>query len=137
MKLALSRIEEPFVFELKNEQGAICHIDANESIGGKNKGLSPMQLLAGSIAGCMSIDVVLILKKQRIEPKDYHIQLSAERKEGTPSPFTKIHLAFHVSAEVPLEKLEKAVVLSADKYCSAVHSIHPDTVLTYSFHHLP
>jgi putative redox protein len=137
MKLALSRIEEPFVFELKNENGAICHIDANESIGGKNKGLSPMQLLAGSIAGCMSIDVVLILKKQRIEPKDYHIEMTAARKEGTPSPFTEINLAFHVSAEVPLDKLEKATALSADKYCSAVHSIHPDILLNFTFHHLP
>ena len=136
MKLKLNRIDEPFVFELANENGASCKIDANEKIGGKNQGLNPMQLLADSLAGCMSIDVVLILQKQRITPKTYFIELNAERIEGTPSPFKSIELAFYVSSEVPLEKLEKAVQLSAEKYCSAVFSINPNIQLTYTFHHV-
>lgn len=65
MKLYFKRIEEPFVFELENEKGTKVLIDASEDIGGKNKSLTPMQLLAGSLAGCMSIDVVLILNKQK------------------------------------------------------------------------
>ena len=64
MSLELVRVEEPFVFELRNEEGAVCGIDAGPAIGGKGKGLRPMDLLAGSLAGCASIDVLLILKKQ-------------------------------------------------------------------------
>jgi len=51
MKIELNRIEEPYVFQLKNETGALCTFDANAALGGKNKGLTPMQLLAGSLAG--------------------------------------------------------------------------------------
>ena len=62
MGLELNRIEEPFVFELRNEEGVICGIDANPTIGGKGKGFRPMELLTGSLAGCASIDILLILK---------------------------------------------------------------------------
>ena len=63
MKLTLTRIEEPFVMELQNESGNTCMMDANPAIGGKNLGFRPMELLAGSLAGCASIDVINILKK--------------------------------------------------------------------------
>jgi len=97
MKLQFERIEEPYVFELKNESGAKILIDASEDIGGKNKSLTPMQILAGSLAGCMSIDVLLILKKQKIEPRVFKISIETKRKEGQPSPFASIDLSFHVT----------------------------------------
>ena len=59
MKLELNRIEKPYVFELENENGAICKIDSSKDIGGKNMGLTPMELLAGALAAgaleCFSI----------------------------------------------------------------------------------
>ena len=131
MKIELNRIEEPYVFQLKNETGAICTFDANAALGGKNKGLTPMQLLAGSLAGCMSIDIVLILQKQKINPKVYQIEIDAKRKEGTPSPFEAIHLIFNVDDSVPLDKLERAIVLSKEKYCSVSASLHPTIKITH------
>ena len=125
MKIELNRIEEPYVFQLKNETGAICTFDANAALGGKNKGLTPMQLLAGSLAGCMSIDIVLILQKQKINPKVYQIEIDAKRKEGPPSPFEAIHLIFHIDNSVPLDKLERAILLSKEKYCSVSLSLNP------------
>lgn len=73
MKLTLQRIEEPFVMELKNEQGNVCLLDAVPSIGGQNKGLRPMELLAGSLAACISVDVLNIFKKQRVQFGHYKI----------------------------------------------------------------
>ncbi len=131
MKIELNRIEEPYVFQLKNETGAVCTFDANAALGGKNKGLTPMQLLAGSLAGCMSIDIVLILQKQKINPKVYQIEIEVKRKEGTPSPFESIHLMFHVDGSVPLDKLERAILLSKEKYCSVSLSLNPSIEISH------
>ena len=131
MKIELNRIEEPYVFELKNETGAICTFDANAALGGKNKGLTPMQLLAGSLAGCMSIDVIMILQKQKINPKVYLVEIEAKRKEGTAAPFEAIHLIFTVDEDVSLDKLERAIILSKEKYCSVSLSLNPDIQISH------
>jgi len=90
-----------------------------------------MQLLAGSLAGCMSIDIVLILQKQKINPKVYQIEIDAKRKEGTPSPFESIHLKFQVDGSVPLDKLERAILLSKEKYCSVSLSLNPNIKISH------
>jgi len=131
MKIELNRIEEPYVFKLQNQTGAICVFDANEALGGKNKGLTPMQLLAGSLAGCMSIDIILILQKQKINPSVYHVEIDAKRKEGTPAPFQAVHLIFMVDQNVPVDKLERAIILSKEKYCSVSLSLNPAINITY------
>jgi putative redox protein len=131
MKIELNREEEPYVFQLKNETGAICTLDASASLGGKNKGLTPMQLLAGSLAGCMSIDVVLILQKQKINPKVYRVEIDAKQRVGTPSPFEAIHLIFSIDEAVPLDKMERAILLSKEKYCSVSLSLNPEIEITH------
>jgi putative redox protein len=132
MKLYFERKETPFVFEIKNENGATAVVDATTNIGGKNKGLTPMQLLAGSLAGCMSIDVISILNKQKINPTYFAIEIQATKKEGQPSPFEHILLIFKVSKEVPREKLEKAILLSKEKYCSVYFSLNKEILVTHS-----
>ena len=66
MKISLSLVEEPFVLEGKNSDGNTVLMDASPNIGGQNKGMRPVELLGTSIAGCMSIDMLLILRKQLI-----------------------------------------------------------------------
>jgi len=131
MSLELNRIEEPFVFELRNEEGVICGIDASPAIGGKGKGLRPMELLAGSLAGCASIDVLLILKKQRIEPTLFNVKIETKRGEGVPAIFEEIKLIFCVNEEVPQEKLEKAIRLTLDKYCSVSASLKEEVSVVF------
>lgn len=131
MKLYFERKETPFVFEIKNESGATAVVDATTNIGGKNKGLTPMQLLAGSLAGCMSIDVISILNKQKIEPSYFAIEIQATKKESQPSSFENIKLIFKVDKEVPHDKLEKAIILSKEKYCSVFFSLNNEIVVTY------
>ena len=136
MKLHVKRIESPYVFEIKNESGATAVVDATTTIGGKNKGLTPMQLLAGSLAGCMSIDVISILTKQKIEPSYFAIEIQATKKEGQPSPFENIKLIFIVNKEVPHDKLEKAIILSKEKYCSVYFSLNKEIEITYIIEYL-
>lgn len=123
MSLKLNLKEEPFVFEVKNEDGAICLMDGSPEIGGKNKGLRPMQLLASSIAGCASIDILLILRKQRIEPTHFSIDIETKRVDEVPAIFEEVKLIFSLNKEVNKEKLERAIKLTLEKYCSVSSSL--------------
>ncbi|MFT6389006.1 MAG: putative redox protein [Cellvibrionaceae bacterium] len=88
--------------------------------GGRNMGVRPMEMLLIGLGGCASFDVMSILKKSRQEVSDCRAELSAERAEGVPSPFTKIHIQFIVTGNNLKEnQVAKAVELSATKYCSA------------------
>lgn len=131
MKLELSKIGSPFLMELKNEQGNSCLIDASSTIGGTNQGFRPMELLAGSLAGCISIDVLNILKKQRVEIQHYSVRIDAKRKDAVPSPFEQIHLVFELKGEIDLARLEKNIQLTIDKYCSVAVSLDPSISITF------
>lgn len=133
MKLSLNLLEQPFVLEAENESGSKVLIDASESIGGKNKGMRPMELLAASLASCMSIDVLLILKKQRQPVEDFNVSITARRREDVPSPFEHIDLRFSTNPEVDQEKLEAAVAKSHEKYCSVSATLSKEVKITTSF----
>lgn len=137
MELTLKLSEHPFVLNLQNASGLTTLIDASPAIGGKDKGLRPMELLAGALAGCMSIDTLNILKKQRIEVTAYEVKIVALRKDAVPAVFETIDLQFHADRGVPLDKLEHAVRLSHEKYCSVSASLHPEIQITTSIHQLP
>jgi putative redox protein len=131
MKLNLKRVEEPFVMELTNSSGNTCSIDANPSIGGKDKGFRPMELLAGSLAACASIDVLNILKKQRIDLKHYKVEINAHRKDAIPSPFELIHLIFELDEVVDEEKMKRNIELTLEKYCSVSASLKSEIKISY------
>lgn len=126
MKLALKLVESPFVLEATNESGISIKMDATEKIGGQNRGMRPMEVLASSLAGCMSIDVLLILQKQRQEVTHYEVTIDANRKDAVPASFETIRLVFSFNQEVDLEKAAAAVKLSHEKYCSVSASLNPE-----------
>jgi putative redox protein len=130
MKLELNRREKPYVFELENENGTICKIDSSKDIGGKEKGLTPMELLAGALAACISIDILMILNKQSIELDNYTVSVDAKKKNSVPSPFEEIHLVFTMNKEIDLNKVQRAIQLSIDKYCSVKESLNPEIIIT-------
>lgn len=131
MKLDLNRIEEPFLFEVENEVGAKIIMDAAPSIGGTNKGLRPMELVASGLAGCIAIDVLSILKKQRLKTDHFGIKIEATRKNAIPSPFEQIYLVFNVDSNIDKEKLSKTIQLVIDKYCSVSASLLPTIKITF------
>ncbi|WP_169393283.1 MULTISPECIES: OsmC family protein [Psychrobacter] len=86
----------------------------------KQKGASPMELILLGLGGCASYDVVAILQKSRQEVTDVVCEMTAQRAETIPAVFTDIHLHFVVTGKsVKPAQVEKAIKLSAEKYCSA------------------
>ena len=95
-------------------------MEGPESSGGRNIGIRPMEMLLIGVGGCSSYDVVAILKKSRQDITDCVTELSAVRADAIPAVFEKFHLHFRVSGRQLSEKqVERAVALSAEKYCSA------------------
>lgn len=131
MKLELKRIDKPFVFCLKNASGIKCLMDASEEMGGRSTGFRPMELLAGSLAGCAAIDIINILNKKKIEPKLFRIEIEAVRTEDLPSPFSSIQLIIYVSDELDLVGLEKTTKLVLEKYCSVLASLNPNIAIGF------
>ncbi|WP_339781962.1 OsmC family protein [uncultured Thalassospira sp.] len=97
-------------------------------------GPSPMEMLLLGVGGCSSIDVVHILQKSRENVIDVETDITAERAETDPKVFTKIHLHFKVRGENLNEaKIERAVHLSAEKYCSASIMLAKAAEITHSW----
>jgi putative redox protein len=96
-------------------------------------GPSPMQLLAEALAGCMAIDVVLILTKGRHPLTSLRVSFSGERAPEPPRRFVSATLAFHVGGDVPAAAVERAIDLSRQTYCSVWHTLKPDILLQTSY----
>lgn len=131
MSLELKRVEKPFSFALKDSKGNICMLDASESIGGNGMGFRPMELLAGALAGCASIDIVNILNKQKIEPELFEIEINYIRKEEIPSAFESIELILKIDDGIDRVKLKKNVELVLAKHCSVIASLDKAIEITY------
>ena len=99
-------------------------IDAKEEVGGQDRGPRPKSLMLAALGGCTSMDVISILKKMRIELKSLNVIVEGELSEEHPKRFQKMHVIYEVEGDnLPLDKIEKAVSLSEEKYCgvSAVY----------------
>lgn len=95
-------------------------MDGPESLGGRNMGIRPMEMLLIGMGGCANFDVMSILKKSRQKVTSCHVELAAERADTVPAVFTAINLHFLVTGQDLKEKqVKRAVELSAEKYCSA------------------
>jgi putative redox protein len=97
------------------------------------EGASPVQALAFALAGCMAIDVVHILRKGRLDLRGLGARLDAERAPRDPKRLVRVRLHFRVTGDVPAEKVERAIALSRETYCSVWHSLRPDLDFTTSF----
>ena len=89
-------------------------------------GPSPVQALALALAGCMSVDLVHILERGRQPLRGLRAHLRAERSPEDPHRLVRVDLHFDVSGEVAADKVERAIALSREKYCSVWHSLRPD-----------
>lgn len=96
-------------------------------------GPSPVQALAFALAGCMSIDVVHILTKGRLPLRALRAHLEAERRPQDPKRLVGVRLHFVVAGDVPSDKVERAIALSREKYCSVWHSLRQDIDFRTSF----
>jgi putative redox protein len=117
-------------FEANNGKGAKIVMDGPPDLGGVNAGLRPMETLLSALAGCSAMDVLLILKKQRQNLERLEVEVEGERADTVPAVFTKIHLRFVGYGYIDLSKLQKAVQLSVEKYCSVSMMLQPSAKIT-------
>jgi putative redox protein len=101
--------------------------------GDSQAGLSPVQALAISIAGCMAMDVVDILRKGRHPLRGLDVRFEGHRAENPPRRFVRVALTFVVHGDVPAEAVTRAIGLSRDKYCSVSNSLRQDIEFVTAF----
>lgn len=133
MKARVKWIEQ-VSFLGETESGHAVVMDGAPAAGGRNLGPRPMEMLLIGAGGCTSFDVVSILKKSRQAISDCYVELEAERAETDPKVFTKIHMHFVVTGkDIKPEAVEKAIKLSAEKYCSASIMLGHTAAITHDF----
>ncbi|HEU5146457.1 MAG TPA: OsmC family protein [Chryseosolibacter sp.] len=137
--IELNRLNDAFHFSAENESGNTVQLDGSPDIGGQNKGMRPMQMLLAAMGGCSAIDVINILKKQRQDLKDLKITVKGEReKDATPSLYQTVHAHYKFFGQLDPDKVEKAINLSIDKYCSVSKTLEKaGTTITHSFEIIP
>ncbi len=99
-------------------------IDAEPDVGGEDSGPSPKPFMLVALGGCTGMDVISILKKMRVEVKNLNVKVEGELTEEYPRRFYKMHVTYEIEGDdLPMDKVQKAVTLSEDRYCgvSAVY----------------
>ena len=118
----------------KSQSGHSITMDGPSEIGGENLGVRPMEILLLGVAGCTMIDVVTTLKKMRQNLTHLETIVNAERAEDHPKVFTDIHIQFELRGkDLDSKKVEKAIILSAEKYCSASIMLGKTATITHDF----
>jgi len=134
MKISLKRINQNVRFEGENTAGTTVVTEGSPDIGGEGKGIRPMELLLMSLASCSSMDAVTILKKMRQPLEDMKVEVEGERDtEQVPAVFKKIHLHFDLSGPLRPEKVEQALRLAVEKYCSVGRMLEKTATITWDF----
>ena len=130
MKITLSRINDDFLFECTNSQGNSILLDNTSQPGAK--GVSPMESVLMSVAGCSGIDIVSILKKQKQEIINFNTEVEGERiAMDDAKPFKSILVKFFLEGTVDPKKALKACELSFEKYCSVSKTLEPNVEISY------
>ncbi len=122
------RWEEGLRFVGGDPEGPTTRIDGDNAAAP-----GPMLTLLLAAGSCSGSDVVVILKKMRIELQDLRIEVAGQRREQEPRRYTAIHFEYHMRGKgLDKEKADRAVSLSVEKYCSVIHSLAPDIAITYA-----
>jgi putative redox protein len=108
-------------------------MDGAPEAGGRDLGPRPMEMLLLGLGGCSAFDVVHILRKGREKVADCVVEIEAERAPSDPKVFTRIHMLFRVTGDgLSRAKVERAVSLSAEKYCSASIMLGKTATITHA-----
>jgi len=106
-------------FKAIDESGHEVFMDISPSFGGNNEGFLPMPMLLVGLGGCMGVDVKMILDKMRVGIESLNVEVIGETDESSPKTYKEINLKFSFKgADLNIDKLEKAIKLSEEKYCN-------------------
>ena len=114
------------------QDGHEINMDLPVESGGRDSGPKPKTLLLTALGGCTGLDVVSILDKMRVELDGFEMRMSADQTEDQPKVFKAIHLTYVFSGRsLPLDKLQRAVSLSQEKYCGVTAMLAKACPITY------
>jgi putative redox protein len=132
--IEITRVQGDFGFEAKDANGHIVKLDTSDETGGINFGVRPMQSLLMGLGGCSGIDIVSILKKQRLTVEGLSMTIKGQREKGKePSLWETVHVDFHLKGNMDQDKAERACALSINKYCSVAETLRRSgTKITWS-----
>lgn len=131
MTKVIGHWKDGFAFESNIDNHKVT-TDATLEVGGNDIGPSPKKLLLAGLIGCTGIDVVSILKKMKIEPDALTIEAEADSSREHPKVYTSIRLTYTFTGkDLPLDKLEKAVSLSQEKYCGVAAMLKKTAPIEY------
>ena len=128
------KLIEGVSFAGQSESGHTVVMDGPPDSGGKNLGVRPMEMLLLGMGGCTAFDVVHILRKSRQPISDCVAEIDATRADTDPKIFTRIHVHFIVSGKgLDPKRVDQAIKLSAEKYCSASIMLGKVAEVTHDF----
>lgn len=128
------RWHEGMSFIAETGSGHLVAMDGAPEAGGRNLAPRPMELLLAGTGGCTSFDIVMILRKGRQDVRSCEVRIHAERAAEDPKVFTRINMHFVVTGHgLRQEAVERAVTLSAEKYCSASIMLGKTAALTHTW----
>lgn len=114
--------------------GIAVPMDAAAVYGGQNEGIRPMELMLMSIGGCTGIEVAHILNKMRVQYQSFDIEVNGERANDHPKVFTNIDIIYKLTGEnISPQKVNKALQLAAEVYCSAANMANKTAKINYKF----
>ena len=125
---------EAMTYIAQSPSGHAVVMDGPPELGGHNLGPRPMEMLLMGVGGCTAIDVVDILRKARQELRGCEVQIEAQRADSDPKVFTTIQVHFILTGKsLSARHVERAIQLSAEKYCSASIMLGKTAQITHTF----
>ena len=116
--------DNAYGLDIKDADGHVLRLDIPVDQGGNGSGFRPMQTLLAALAGCSSVDIISILKKQRQQLTNINIDVDGEREEGKePALWKVVDIKFMLEGEIEESKAKRAVDLSLEKYCSVAETL--------------
>lgn len=129
-KARLEWTGQGLVFEARSPGSRPWRTDGDSA-----EGPSPMEALLSALAGCMAVDILVILEKSRVEVNGFAVEIEGDRAPDPPQRFTRIRILFRIlgPSEEDEGKIRRAIELSTDKYCSVHHTLRPDLEIDTAF----
>ena len=132
MKINLKRINDDYLFKATNDRGHEIVMDNKTKEEGFVQCVSPMETLLMGLAGCSSIDIIYILKMQKLNPEVLKMEVEGFRKsDEVPALFHTITIVIYIEGNLPAEKVQRAADLSFEKYCSVSKTLEATASITH------
>jgi putative redox protein len=134
MEINLTRKNNKFNFVAENAVGQTVELDANPAIGGEGQGFRPMEMLLVGLGGCSAIDMINVLNKQKEQLNDVKIKITASRRDDeVPAIFENINIHFDLFGQLNVQKVERALDLTFNKYCSVSNILSRSAKINFTY----